>query len=413
MRSRDGKFTVSKTAHDFWRVRFTSESGKRISKNCRTATERDNLIRAIRRGESLDFWFHGTEEEDRGGYSGTFRALADMWLDHGKSVRELSASCLSNYKAHLRHHILPVLGKIGAEKLSLRDIERLASELTTKAPQTKSFRAVRKNLELDGDDEVLSMTYRREILTVACMVTRWAHDRHLIAANPFEKFRLPEKAEQPYDYWSLEDEDKFLTWLEAGGIYHIPAKARGGRMFMKRMRVRDARELRDVTLFALRSGMRLGEIGALTNRNVNLAQGWVRVRASYSAAENRIKQTTKNKKFRYIEMNDDMREILEARRFVADDQAIFTIRMNSIKFFSRTCRWAQVKEIHFHALRHTCLTNLANGYGMDRPLPLPKVQQIAGHSEITTTMRYVHNDGIEGTSSLQCKRLAISMLILD
>jgi len=84
--------------------------------------------------------------------------------------------------------------------------------------------------------------------------------------------------------------------------------------------------------------------------------------------------------------------------------------MNSVKFFPRTCRWAKVKPIHFHSLRHTCLTNLANGYGMDAPLPLPQVQKVAGHQDIATTMRYVHTDGIEHTTSRQWSREKIKAL---
>jgi hypothetical protein len=57
-----------------------------------------------------------------------------------------------------------------------------------------------------------------------------------------------------------------------------------------------------------------------------------------------------------------------------------------------------------HSLRHTCLTNLANGYGMDTPLPLPQVQKIAGHRDIGTTMRYVRTDGIKNTGSRQWSR---------
>lgn len=61
-------------------------------------------------------------------------------------------------------------------------------------------------------------------------------------------------------------------------------------------------------------------------------------------------------------------------------------------------------EIHVHSLGHTCLTNLANCYGMDARLPLPQVQKIAGHKDIATTMRYVHVDGIENTPSRQWSR---------
>src|SRR5690606_27144484 len=47
---------------------------------------------------------------------------------------------------------------------------------------------------------------------------------------------------------------------------------------------------------------------------------------------------------------------------------------------------------------------LANGYGMDAPLPLPQVQKVAGHKDIGTTMRYVHTDGIKNTGSRQWSR---------
>jgi integrase len=105
-------------------------------------------------------------------------------------------------------------------------------------------------------------------------------------------------------------------------------------------------------------------------------------------------------------MNEDMRLILKQRisRTKSDQDLLFNIATWAIKNFSKYCEKAGVREIHFHSLRHTCLTNLANGYGMVRPVPLPQVQKIAGHKEISTTMRYVHTDGIENTSSLQLSR---------
>ncbi len=171
-----------------------------------------------------------------------------------------------------------------------------------------------------------------------------------------------------------------------------------------KLQIRNPEELRDIVLFALRTGMRVGEIGALRNADVDLAQGFIIVRGSFSRREGVRKNTTKNNKARRIEVNPDVKAILERRKFKPQNELLFNIQTNSIKFFSRTCRWAGVKEIHFHSLRHTCLTNLANGYGMVKALPLPKVQQIAGHLDIKTTMRYVHNDLINETASLQISR---------
>jgi hypothetical protein len=50
------------------------------------------------------------------------------------------------------------------------------------------------------------------------------------------------------------------------------------------------------------------------------------------------------------------------------------------------------------------LTNIANGYGIDAPVELLKVMELAGHKNIETTMIYVHGAGIKNTSSRQWSR---------
>ncbi|MBI2602705.1 MAG: site-specific integrase [Deltaproteobacteria bacterium] len=264
----------------------------------------------------------------------------------------------------------------------------------------------------------LSLGYRREILTVACMIMTWASKRRpaVIPENPFETFVLPQTPEHLYDYWTMENEDKFLDWLEAGAYYEKPTTRYhhvGKKVTPIKLQLRNHEELRDIVLVALRTGMRLGEIGGLRNADVDLARGFIMVRGTYCSKEGKRKNTTKSKKSRRIEINQDVREILKKRQYKPQMEPLFNIHTNSIKFFSRTCRLAGVKEIHFHSLRHTCLTNLANGYGMGKPLPLPKVQQIAGHSDIKTTMRYVHGDIINETASLQWSREDRRKLKLD
>ena len=415
MKCRDGKTSWQKTPFGNYRVRFFCVDGQRRNKVCKTKTDRDALINAIRRNEQLDYWFPEIASNVAKHEVGTFKALAEKWLEHSAKVREISESCAMNYRGHLKHHILPVIGNRFLKDLDLKSIEEVAMVIKDKRPQTRSYRAVRKNRreeELFENDDFLSAAYRREILTVACMVTKFGFERGYVSSNPFKEFKLPECPEQPYDYWRLDQEDAFLQWLEDGGYVEKevcrPHSKRLGKpeMFLKRFRTRNVEGLYDVVLFALRSGLRKGEIGALTPRDVNFDSNCIVVRRAYSEKEGIVKDTTKGKSFRIIEMNDDMRKILKKRitKTKAETEILFNTRTWAIKNFSKYCVKAGVREIHFHSLRHTCLTNLANGYGMDVPLPLPQVQKIAGHKDIGTTMRYVHTDGIKNTGSRQWSR---------
>jgi len=389
-----------------WRVRFFDPlTGKLKEKSCKTKSDAELLRRAISRGDDLNLWFPQKENLQS---VKNFGDLAEKWLDHGLHIRRLSISCLSNYRSHLRNHILPVLGTILLSDLSIHHIEELSKVIRIKRPKTNSYTALKKNRWQESTDE-LSLSYQKEILTVACMIATWGSKRKpaYLRENPFEDFKLPSCPEHAYSYWSLDDEDKFLYWLESGAYYEkLTTRYRkaGKSQYKMQLQLRDHQELLDIVLIALRTGMRMGEIGALQNQDVDLVSGFILVRRTWSQKEKKIKNTTKGKKIRRIEINDDVRNILEKRLDFPQNKPLFNIHMNNIKFFSRTCRWANVKEIHFHSLRHTCLTNLANGYGMGKPLALPKVQQIAGHADIKTTMRYVHNDVIKDTASLQWSR---------
>lgn len=322
MRSRDGDATHYQTKYGYWHVRFFCDDGVVRNKNCKTKTERDALLSAIRRREELDYWFPEETGTVSGRDVGTFKALAEKWLEHSAKVREVSESCLMNYRCHLNHHILPEIGDLFLKDLNLKCIENVASVLKTKRPQTRSYRAVRKNRmedEFFEDDEFLSGAYRREILTVACMVTKYGAERSLLTVNPFREFVLPECPDQPYDYWRLNEEDAFLQWLEDGGIVTKqvtrPHSVKAGKpeKFEKRFRTRNVEALYDVVLFALRSGLRKGEIGALTGSDVNFSKNCLVVRRAYSEKEKRVKKTTKGKTYRIIEMNEDMRDILKKR----------------------------------------------------------------------------------------------------
>jgi integrase len=300
-------------------------------------------------------------------------------------------------------HILPVLGGLELELLSLRDIERLALKLTKTRPRTRSYTAIRK--EFYEHDEFLSATYRRDILILTCSIAKFGFERDYLQRHPFKAFELPDAGDRPFDYWRLEEEDQFLNWLQAGGQYVQPHTDRAGEAYSREWRVWNHEKIYDVVLLALRTGMRKGEITALTRDHVDFEQKLITVQASWSE-KSKPRNRTKNGGYRRIEMNPDAMKIMLKYRDVPRDERIFAPIMQShtIKHFSKLTRIAGVRELHFHALRHTFLTNIANGIGMDSPVDIVKVKELAGHGDIQTTMLYVHSVGIKDTSSRQWSR---------
>jgi hypothetical protein len=247
-----------------WRVRFFDDEFTLYrEKVVETKTEAEALQRAIARDDDLSLWFPDKRKPLAAPL--TFAVLPELWLDHAENIRRISKSCLMNYRSHLRIHILPALGKISIKKLTLDDLEKFAKEINHKKPQTKSYQAIRKSRwdQVKEDGEVLSLNYQRELLTVACMITTWASKRRpaLLKENPFESFKLPNSPEHLYDYWTTEEEDKFMDWVEAGGFYGHETtryKKSGKAKTIIHLQVRNSQELRDIVLMALRTGMRIG-----------------------------------------------------------------------------------------------------------------------------------------------------------
>jgi integrase len=58
---------------------------------------------------------------------------------------------------------------------------------------------------------------------------------------------------------------------------------------------------------------------------------------------------------------------------------------NDQRQFKRLLKAAGARDFRVHDARHTAITNL-----VQEGIPLPTVQRIAGHSDIRTTISYVH-----------------------
>ncbi|MBI5241331.1 MAG: site-specific tyrosine recombinase XerD [Elusimicrobia bacterium] len=187
------------------------------------------------------------------------------------------------------------------------------------------------------------------------------------AANPAAELRSPRRpARLP----------EFLTPAEVGRLL---AAAVGGSY--ESLRLRAMLEL----LYA--TGMRVSELLALKAGYLNLQDGWVRVLG-------------KGAKERLIPVHERALALLEQfllarqRRFPnAGESAVFLNRRG--RPLSRVQFWRDLQalasraglegRVHPHVLRHTFATHLLQG-GAD----LRSVQEMLGHSSLSTTQIYTH-----------------------
>jgi integrase len=143
-------------------------------------------------------------------------------------------------------------------------------------------------------------------------------------------------------------------------------------------------------LTALRTGMRMGELAALRWEDVDLDRDRVNVRRSYSHG---VETLPKGGCSRALPMSPQLHSALAEHRqasgsservFLSDDGRL--LDPNKVKhhhWFG--IRAAGVKRIRIHDLRHSFASQLVIA-----GVSLYKVQQLLGHQDIKTTMRYAH-----------------------
>lgn len=68
-----------------------------------------------------------------------------------------------------------------------------------------------------------------------------------------------------------------------------------------------------------------------------------------------------------------------------DDQGAMLTRDSMKHVVPRACRKAELREIQWHALRHSYASQLVMA-----GVPLKAVQELLGHADIQMTMRYAH-----------------------
>jgi len=270
---------------------------------------------------------------------------------------EVAQNTYEQRRAYILNHIAPRIGKITLTSLSPQHVQKLYSEL----------------LEQYSPGHVQNIG---NLLTKALnQAVRWG----LIARNPAALVKKPHKSRKNPNMkvWTIEEQKQFLTCVEQDNPFYFT-----------------------LFLLALTSGMREGELLALTDDCLDLKNDRVVVKRTLVRLSRGLHIGDKPKtesSIRTIQIPKKTTQALRRWLLMRPPNShglIFPspktgeiLHPNSLhKAFDKYIKMAGVPRINFHGLRHTFATTLlANNVN-------PKiVQEMLGHASIKTTMdTYAH-----------------------
>jgi integrase len=130
-------------------------------------------------------------------------------------------------------------------------------------------------------------------------------------------------------------------------------------------------------IFAIETGLRLGELKRVQWRHIDLKNRLLRVEAT----------TTKTLKPRMVPITARLVKVLtELRQKPVLQHSPYVFNGVSFRKAFETARnRAGLEDLHFHDLRHTAITRM-----LEQGITAPNVMKISGHTQHKTFMRYVN-----------------------
>jgi integrase len=279
----------------------------------------------------------------------TFANAAEEWIAFIEFDRKRKRGTVAGYRSMLNRHILPAFGSRPVGAITAAEIDRYRRDLV--AAGALSDRSINK------------------LLTQLHAIFRHAQRVHGLPQNPVAA------AERQPQRRSGDIEVLTIAQVEALG--------------------RVAASPEDAALYrvAAYTGLRQGELRALTWRDVDFAGSFIYVRRSYTSGELGL---PKSGRVRSVPLIDEAATALASLsnrlHFTGDDDLVFPGGSGSFqdesalrRRFKAALRRAGIGDFRFHDLRHTFGTIAVQAF------PISDVQGYMGHADLSTTLVYVHH----------------------
>ncbi len=221
----------------------------------------------------------------------------------------------------------------------------------------------------NSDGDRLSETYLRTINNQFSSILNHAVKNYDLPSNPFHKVgNMGSKDTEEMKVWTPEEFNLFINEImeneEAYYIFRI--------------------------LYV--GGLRLGELLALTPKDIDFNSNVINIKHSYQRINKKDVITSPKTKsgIRKVEMPkelmDELRSYIEWSYHLNSDDRIFHYGKSTLhRIFSQGTEAAGLNEIRIHDLRHSHVS-----YLISKGLSVPAIAKRIGHTNKSVTMAYAH-----------------------
>jgi len=271
----------------------------------------------------------------------TLEKFSEEFMKNYAAVNNKPSEVLSK-QSRLDNHLIPKFGRVRIDEIKAREVADFRSDLLLK-----------QNLKPGTVNN---------ILTVLKKMLDYAAEMEIIEKVPRIKLLPVDKPD--FDFFTFDEAKRLLEAAKYNQEWY------------------------DMIYFAIRTGLRYGELCELRWKDIDLVEGTMRVSRNFTKGS---VVTRKNRDAYTVPLSDETVRLLKRHRHLKGE-LVFSkpdggrhIHRRFDVALRRICRKAGLREVGPHVLRHTFGSHLAM-----KGVPLLWIKELMGHKDINSTLKYAH-----------------------